>query len=120
MALLVAGCGDSSSSIEAATAARVTCDVQANTAVVEAARVNGLIRGMDVTAEDGVVIVVSAAAWRRMSLDQQKSMAAAVDCAIAGQKHLREIHFRQDRDGEDLLRVYAYELLNLRSAHYAR
>lgn len=81
----------------------------------------GVVRGADVSAQRGVVVVVEPRSWNRMDLDAQKTLAAAVDCAIARDgKHLTGLRFRTNLDGEDLMKLSSGELLDLRQAGLAR
>jgi hypothetical protein len=79
------------------------------------AQAKGVVRDADVSRERGMVVIVSARGWERQSLDAQKTLGAAIDCAVAGPgKHLTGIKFRTSLDGSDLMALSATELLSLR------
>lgn len=81
---------------------------------VETADNSPLISGMDLEPGVGLIVVVRRAQWEFLSLEQQKVLAAGIDCHIAGPDYLAAIHFRHSRHGPDLYRVTAIDLHRLR------
>lgn len=110
--------GVEASPAEAAPAA--ACNESKANAAFTVAKARGVIRGVDMSRSEGVVVLVSPARFRALGMDGQKALAARLDCGIAGQGgHLVAMHFRQDRSGADLYGLKAVDLLELRRAGFA-
>lgn len=95
-------------------AAPAPCDKARSSDLYEMSRRNGVIRGVDISAGEGVVVMVAPGLWRRLDFHEQQVVAAALDCAIASPGYLRELRFRADRSGADLYALKSYDLLKLR------
>jgi hypothetical protein len=100
--------------------AEAVCDVAAATTAYNAAQASGLIRGVDMTRGEGVVVMVSPRRWRSLDWSNQQWLAMQLDCGISGGKgHLVRLRFRVDRSGEDLAVFESWDLLRLREAQAA-
>lgn len=78
-----------------------------------------LVRGTDMSASEGMIVIVRRAPWEQLSFEQQREMAATFDCGVAGQgHHLAMIRFRAERSGSDLATFDATALLHLRDQGY--
>jgi hypothetical protein len=118
LSLLGAGHHDLPKSTEVESAA-ANCDSKRSGAMFTTAQALGIVRGADLDAREGMVVIVDVARWRAQGLERQKTLAAAIDCSIAGPQYLKGLHFRQDRSGPDLYGLEAYQLLALREAGYS-
>jgi hypothetical protein len=99
----------------ASPAPSVPCDEAWAKAEYIKAQAYGIVRAADVARGEGVVVMVSPARWRAQSFRGQQTLAAAIDCAVAGNgNHLTALRFRGDRSGADLYALTGPDLLRLR------
>lgn len=75
---------------------------------------NGLVQGTDF-ADRALVVIVRGSNFRRIDYAEQRNLAAAFDCAVAGEgSHLSAIRYRNTLHGADLARFDASDLLRAR------
>lgn len=120
IAVAVLSNGPASRPAETPKAPEIPCDVKAAELAYGLAQARGLIRGVDMSKGEGVVVMVGARQWRRLDWPAQQRLAMDLDCGISGGTgHLVTLRFRLDRSGEDLAVFQSWDLMRLREAEAA-
>lgn len=99
-----------------------TCEQAGSEILFAAMKQQGLIRGQEVSADvGGLLIVVDSAQWNGMQVASQQRLIAAADCGVVGPgKHLSKIVVRGSRSGSDLDVYDSGDLLKLRQQGLAK